>query len=63
VDKKQISEVMGYLGSIKTPAKAKASRKNGKLGGRPKNPAIKRIMREHKCSRQYAYQILKRGDK
>lgn len=24
------------LGSIKTPKKARASRKNGKLGGRPK---------------------------
>ena len=25
------------LGSIKTPKKARSSRKNGKLGGRPKN--------------------------
>jgi hypothetical protein len=35
VNKKNVREVMAYLGSIKTPAKAKASRKNGKLGGRP----------------------------
>jgi hypothetical protein len=34
--KKTIREVMSYLGSIKSPAKAKASRKNGKLGGRPR---------------------------
>lgn len=27
------------LGRIKSPAKAKSSRANGKLGGRPKNPA------------------------
>jgi hypothetical protein len=36
VNKKQISEVMKYLGSIKTKAKARASRENGKLGGRPR---------------------------
>lgn len=35
--KKQIiSEYMGKIGSIKSPAKAAASRANGKLGGRPK---------------------------
>lgn len=36
MNKKQISEVMRYLGSRKTKAKAAASRRNGKLGGRPR---------------------------
>jgi hypothetical protein len=36
VNKKRIAEVMGYLGSIKTNAKADAARANGKKGGRPK---------------------------
>jgi hypothetical protein len=36
MNKKQISEVMRYLGSQKSKAKAVAARKNGKLGGRPK---------------------------
>lgn len=31
------------LGSVSTPAKARSSRENGKLGGRPKKP--KRIAR------------------
>lgn len=35
--KLQISKYAGFLGSIKTEKKAKASRKNGRLGGRPKN--------------------------
>lgn len=30
-----ISEAARLLGSIKTPKRAKASRENGKLGGRP----------------------------
>jgi hypothetical protein len=38
--KKQISEIAAALGrlggSVKSKAKAAASRKNGKLGGRPK---------------------------
>jgi len=29
-------DISAHLGRIKTPAKAKASAKNGKLGGRPK---------------------------
>ena len=33
------------LGKIKSVARAKASRENGKLGGRPKKP--KRIARRH----------------
>ncbi len=36
MNKKTISEVMGYIGSIKTKKKAASSRKNGKLGGRPR---------------------------
>ena len=34
-DEKLISEAMKLLGSRRTPAKIKAARKNGKLGGRP----------------------------
>jgi len=36
MNKKTIQEVMRYLGSRTSAAKAKSSRKNGKLGGRPK---------------------------
>jgi hypothetical protein len=36
MNKKQIAEVMRYLGSRKSKDKAAAARKNGKLGGRPK---------------------------
>jgi hypothetical protein len=36
VNKKAISEVMRYLGSQKSAAKAKASRINGRKGGRPR---------------------------
>jgi hypothetical protein len=36
VNKKAIAEVMRYLGSRTSAAKAKAARKNGKLGGRPR---------------------------
>ena len=32
----RLIEAARLLGSIKTPKKAKASRENGKLGGRPK---------------------------
>jgi len=32
----EIKKVMSYLGSIKTERKANASKKNGKLGGRPR---------------------------
>lgn len=32
-----ISDVMRWVGSHKSIKKAKASRENGKLGGRPKN--------------------------
>jgi hypothetical protein len=34
--KKEISQYAKYLGSIRTEKKAKSSRENGKLGGRPK---------------------------
>lgn len=36
MDKKMLREVMRHLGSIKSPAKAKASRLNGRKGGRPR---------------------------
>jgi len=36
MDKKTLAEVMRYLGSRKSKAKAAASRRNGKLGGRPR---------------------------
>jgi hypothetical protein len=36
MNKKQLSEVMRYLGSQKSAAKAKAARENGKRGGRPR---------------------------
>jgi hypothetical protein len=35
MNKKMLSEVMRYLGSRTSNAKAAAARKNGKLGGRP----------------------------
>ena len=33
--KAKLSEIAGFLGSIKTPKKAASSRENGKAGGRP----------------------------
>jgi hypothetical protein len=48
VNKKTIADVMRYFGSIKTPAKAKASRKNGKLGGRPKGAKDKKPRKRRK---------------
>lgn len=36
MNKKTLSEVMRYLGSRTSAAKAKAARKNGRLGGRPR---------------------------
>jgi hypothetical protein len=36
VDKQTLREVMRYLGSKTSKVKAQASRKNGKLGGRPR---------------------------
>ena len=38
------------LGKIKSRARAKASRENGKLGGRPKKH--KRIARRHNAARE-----------
>ena len=37
--------VGALIGSVSTPAKARSSRANGKLGGRPKKP--KRVARRH----------------
>lgn len=45
--------------SVITPRTIRASRKNGKLGGRPGNPKIKQIMEERGVSRQRAWQIWK----
>jgi hypothetical protein len=36
MDKRTVSEVMRYVGSQKSEKKAASSRRNGKLGGRPK---------------------------
>lgn len=41
VDKKTLREVMRYLGSKTSDAKAKAARENGKLGGRPRKSKTK----------------------
>lgn len=40
LNKKIISQSAKILGSIKTNKKATASRKNGKLGGRPKKKIV-----------------------
>lgn len=37
---KKITNAAQILGSIKTRKKAKAARKNGKLGGRPKTKGV-----------------------
>jgi hypothetical protein len=36
MNKKKVAEVMSYLGSRRTEAKAAAARKNGSKGGRPR---------------------------
>jgi hypothetical protein len=40
MDKKLISELMSYLGKQKSKAKARASRINGRKGGRPRKVKI-----------------------
>lgn len=40
IERKKVSEAMSILGSIKTEKKARASRENGKLGGRPKKAIV-----------------------
>lgn len=52
-------EQLRAAGSVTSSRKAKASRKNGMLGGRPGNPEIRRIMQQRGVSRQRAHQILK----
>jgi len=37
---KKRSEAAALMGRVKSPRKAEAARENGKLGGRPKGPAI-----------------------
>jgi hypothetical protein len=46
-------------GKSKSPAKLKALRKNAKLLG-PRNKRLHELMDEHKCSRQWAYELLRR---
>jgi hypothetical protein len=41
-DRFKISEAGRLLGSIKTQKKSEASRKNGKLGGRPEIKSLKK---------------------
>jgi hypothetical protein len=53
------TEAASEAGSVTSKRKARAARKNGQSGGRPGNPAIKRIMRERGVSRQYAWKIWK----
>jgi hypothetical protein len=36
--KSEIAKVMSHLGAMKTRKKARSSRENGKMGGRPKKP-------------------------
>lgn len=53
------SEICSKAGSVSSIAKTAAARENGKHGGRPANPEIRRIMAERGCTRQRAHQILK----
>jgi hypothetical protein len=54
-----ISELRSRAGSVTSPRKKRTSRANGKQGGRPGNPAIKRIMRQRGVTRQRAWVIWK----
>jgi hypothetical protein len=36
-----------------------AARRNGKLGGRPRNPEIAKIMAERGCTRQMASMVVR----
>lgn len=42
VASRKVSDAMRIIGSISTPKKAKAARRNGKKGGRPINPDSER---------------------
>jgi hypothetical protein len=42
--KEEISKIMSYIGSIKSDAKTKSSRENGKKGGYPKGRKRKKIL-------------------
>jgi hypothetical protein len=46
-----LRDIAGELGASKSPAKAKASRTNGKLGGRPKKTNEKRTNTSAKAER------------
>ncbi len=50
-------------GSVTSASKARAARKNGKLGGRPGNPEIKRIQKQLGVTRQRAWVIWKQRPK
>jgi len=44
-------------------AKMSAQGRHGKKGGRPVNERIREIMEKHQCSRQWAYELLKREER
>lgn len=48
-------------GSVTSKAKTRTSKENGKQGGRPGNPAIKRIMKQRGVSRQRAWVIFQKS--
>ncbi|HWF03561.1 MAG TPA: hypothetical protein VHA06_07740 [Candidatus Angelobacter sp.] len=50
-------EYVSQNGSVSSPRKTRAAKKNGQKGGRPGNPEIKRIMQERGISRQRAWVI------
>lgn len=62
--KKSLSEIRAEAGraggAVTSAAKRKAVRANGReSSGRPRNPAIQRIMQQYGVSRQHAYTILR----
>jgi hypothetical protein len=58
-DRIQRARAAGLIGGrAATEAKAAAARVNGKRGGRPGDPEIKRIMAARGVTRQRAHQIL-----
>jgi uncharacterized Fe-S radical SAM superfamily protein PflX len=43
--KEEVKKVLAWAGSIKSEKKAKSSAENGKMGGRPKKPNIRKIIK------------------
>jgi hypothetical protein len=54
-----INKVRSKAGQVRSKAKARTSRRNGQLGGRPRNPEIARIMAERGCTRQMAWMVVR----